>query len=148
MRSNVRAGDFMHRLNKIALKAATAVALACSAAVFTTTQASAQFSLEGIIRGAMSRGCCGSGSYSRHHRGRIHESRHHRESKDDEADDDDSKGKDTGTKSADNKTDMRPANSVKVDAAPKQEPQAVASNPSPSTPSKADTYIPAFTPSR
>ena len=41
----------MHRYHKVALKAATAVALAWSAAMFTTSQASAQFGLEGIIRG-------------------------------------------------------------------------------------------------
>lgn len=138
----------MHRYYKVVLKAATAVALIWSAATLTTTEASAQFGFEGLIRGAMGHGCCAGGGYSRHHRGRVHEARHHRGSKDDDADDDDSKGKDKDTKSADNKTDMKPASAVKVDAAPKQDqPQTAASSP-PAPASKPNTDIPAFTPSR
>ena len=138
----------MHRYHKVALKAATAVALAWSAAMFTTSQASAQFGLEGIIRGAMSHGCCGGGGYSRHHRGRVHELRHHRGSKDEDADDDGSKGKDKDTKAADNRTDMKPASAVKVDLAPKQDqPQTTVSS-APTWPAKANTDMPAFTPSR
>ncbi len=58
----------MHRYYKIALKAATAVALVWGAAAFTTTEASAQFGFEGMIRGAM-----GGGGFSRRHHGRVHE---------------------------------------------------------------------------
>lgn len=134
----------MHRYFKVALKAATAVALVWGATMFTTTEASAQFGFEGMIRGAM-----GGGGFSRRHHGRVHESRHHRGSKDEDADDDDSKGKDKDTKSADNKTEMKPASAVKVDSAPKQDqPQTAASSPPPTTASKASADIPAFTPSR
>jgi hypothetical protein len=139
--------NFMHRYFRVALKAATAVALVWGATMFTTNEASAQFGFEGMIRGAMGGGCCG-GGFSRHHRGRVHETKHHRGSKDEDADDDDSKGKDKDTKSADNKSDMKPAAAVKVDSAPKQDqPQTAASNPPAST-AKVNADIPAFTPSR
>lgn len=148
----------MHRYYKIMLKSATAVALVWSAATLTTTEASAQFGFEGLIRGAMSHGYYG--GYSRHH-GRVHESRRGKRSKHEDADDEDSsKGKDTETadknkktESADknNKTDMKPASAVsRVDSSSNQgQPQTTAASSTTTTSSaKANTDIPAFSPSR
>jgi hypothetical protein len=131
---------------KLVLRTGTAVALLAGTATLMTTQASAQFNIEGIVRGAISQGCC----YSRRHYGGGHESRHGHRSKSDEADDDDSsKGKDdkaSDTKT-DSKADVKPASAVsRVDSRPDQgQPQTAASSP---PTSKPNTDIPAFTPSR
>ena len=153
----------MYRYYKIVLKAAVAVALVACAAMLSTTQASAQFGFEGIIRGAISHGYYG--GYSRHH-GRVHESRHGRRSKSDEADDEDSskKGKDSkDVQSADkdNKVDVKKVDINKADVKPASanqgQPQPAASTPAVSTAAasttttpaqKPNTDIPAFTPSR
>lgn len=155
----------MYRYYKIMLRVAAAVALVACAAMLTTTQASAQFGFEGIIRGAISHGYYG--GYSRHH-GRVHESKHGRRSKSDEADDEDSskgKGKDSkDVQSADkdnrpdiNKADVKPASAVSgVDSGSKQgQPAAsiattstAAASTTTTPPSKPNTDIPAFTPSR
>jgi hypothetical protein len=132
---------------KFVLRTGTAVALLAGTATLMTTPASAQFNIEGIVRGAISEGCCG---YSRRHYGGVHESRHSHRSKSDEADDDDSsKGKDdkaSDTKT-DTKADVKPASAVsRVDSRPDQgQPQTAASSP---PTSKPNTDIPAFTPSR
>jgi len=134
---------------KFVLRMGTTVALLAGTATLMTTQASAQFNIEGIVRGAISQGCCG-GGYSRRHYGGVHESRHGHRSKSDEADDEDSsKGKDdkaSDTKT-DTKADVKPASAVsRVDSRPDQgQPQTAASSP---PTSKPNTDIPAFTPSR
>ncbi len=133
---------------KIVLRTGTAVALLAGTASLLTTQASAQFGFEGIIRGAISHECC-SGGFSRRHHGRVHESRHSHRSKGDEADDDDSsKGKDDKSV-GDTKADVKPASAVsQPDSRANQgQPQTAASSPS-TSPSKPNTDIPAFTPSR
>jgi hypothetical protein len=132
---------------KFVLRTGTAVALLAGTATLMTTPASAQFNIEGIVRGAISQGCCG---YSRRHYGGVHESRHSHRSKSDEADDDDSsKGKDdkAGDTKTDTKADVKPASAVsRVDSRPDQgQPQTAASSP---PTSKPNTDIPAFTPSR
>jgi hypothetical protein len=140
--------SFMHRYHKVMLKAATAAVLVWSAAMLTTNEASAQFGFEGIIRGALSHGCCGGGGFSRHHRGRVHEVRHHRGSKDEDADDDDAKGKNDAAKSADNKADLKPASVVKFDSAPKQDQPETTASSTPTSPAKANIDMPVFSPSR
>ena len=57
---------------KFVLRMGTTVALLAGTATLMTTQASAQFNIEGIVRGAISQGCCG-GGYSRRHYGGVHE---------------------------------------------------------------------------
>lgn len=106
---------------KFVLRMGTTVALLAGTATLMTTQASAQFNIEGIVRGAISQGCCG-GGYSRRHYGGVHKSRHGHRSKSDEADDEDSsKGKDdkaSDTKT-DTKADVKPASAVsRVDYGP------------------------------
>ena len=134
---------------KFVLRMGTTVALLAGTATLMTTQASAQFNIEGIVRGAISQGCCG-GGYSRRHYGGVHKLRHGHRSKSDEADDEDSsKGKDdkaSDTKT-DTKADVKPASAVsRVNSRPDQgQPQTAASSP---PTSKPNTDIPAFTPSR
>jgi uncharacterized sporulation protein YeaH/YhbH (DUF444 family) len=138
----------MHRYCKVLLGSAAAVALVSGPTVLTTSEASAQINIEGLIRGAMSHGYYG--GYSRHHRGRVHETKHERRSKDQDADDDDdSKGKNKKEQSADtgDKSDGKGTQTQTDASAKKLEPETAASNtPPPPPPKPSDT--PVFSPSR
>ena len=96
----------MHRYCKLLLGSAAIAALIAGATMVTTTEASAQVDIEGLIRGAMSHGYYGGYSY-RHHRGKVHESSHERRSKKKEEADDEgsSKGKDDHSADAGSKDD-------------------------------------------
>jgi hypothetical protein len=80
----------MQRFSKVLLGSAAAVALVSSAIAFSTSQASAQISINlGGLGGLIPHGSYGSRYHSRHGRTQ-HEARHERRSKDKEAKDDDS----------------------------------------------------------
>lgn len=70
----------MQGFGRILLSSAAAVVLVSGATVLSTTNASAQFNIEGIIRGAMAHGYYGGGRSYHHHgsSGRVHETRHER----------------------------------------------------------------------
>jgi hypothetical protein len=152
----------MQRYCKVLLGSAAAVVLISGATVLTTSEASAQINIEGLIRGAMSHY---GGGYYRHHRGggRVHEVRHERgskEAKDDDNDDGLSKGKgdQKGNQSADiGNKDAKPSSApTQADSgmnSNKSQPETAASNtpppPAPTAPPpKPNNEIPAFSPSR
>jgi hypothetical protein len=133
----------MQRLRKVLLGSAAAVALASSAMMLSTTEASAQFDIGGIIRGAMTHGYYG-GGYRR--RGRVHETRRDRHSK--EAKEEDKDKQEKADKHEDKQVDQASAgnsgNSTRAeDKGPP--PSAPADN---STPQQPTATIPAFSPSR
>lgn len=149
----------MHRYCKLLLGSAATLALISGATMLTTTEASAQINIEGLIRGAMSHGYYGGYSY-RHHRGRVHESSHERRSKKHEEADDEgsSKGKDDHSADVGNKVNVKPstaANQVNPGSNNGQHPETAASNtvtpaqaPAPAPAPKPNNDIPAFSPSR
>jgi uncharacterized sporulation protein YeaH/YhbH (DUF444 family) len=132
----------MHRYCKVLLGSAAAVALVSGAVMLTTSEASAQINIEGLIRGAMSHGY---GGYSRHHRGKVKESKHERRSKDkDDADDDDSsKGKKEESADTDGKGSSA---QTQVDSSAKKLEPVPAANTSPPKQPVAD--VPSLTPER
>lgn len=124
----------MHR--HLLLGSAAAVALISGAAMLTTSPASAQINIEGLIRGAMSHGYYG--GYSRHHRGKVHESSHERRSKNKEDADDEGPSKDKDDTAS--KGDVKPA-ANRGDSSP-----APAANANPPRQPVAD--VPNLTPER
>lgn len=143
----------MQRFAKVLLGSAAAVALISGVMTLSTTQASAQIDIEGMIRGAMAHGYHGGHYRGRH--GRVHETRRGRHSKEHEAKDDDSgKDKHPGDNGdqVNNKPDRRQFSSH-----PKDTPQSEASNPPPAPaapqspqqqPDKGSGDVPSFTPEK
>jgi hypothetical protein len=134
----------MQRLNQVLLGSAAVVALVSGAMMLSTTKASAQFDIGGIIRGAVAHGYYGGGSYRR--RGRVHETRRDRHSK--EAKEEDKDKQEKADKHEDKQVDQASAgNSGNSNRAEDKGPP-----PSPpannSTPQQPATTIPAFSPSR
>lgn len=134
----------MQRLSKVLLGSAAAVALASGAVMLSTTEASAQFDIGGMIRGAMEHGYYG-GGYRR--RGRVHETRRERHSK--EAKEEDKDKQDKADKHEDKQVDQAAGgNSGNSNRAEDKGPPSSPPPANSGTPKQPVADIPAFSPSR
>jgi hypothetical protein len=134
----------MQRLSRVLLGSIAAVALASGAVMFSTTEASAQLDIGGIIQGAMAHGYYG----GYRHRGRVRETkreRHPREAKEEDKDKQDKSDKHED-RQVDRAAEGNSGNSNRAED--KGPPQSSPPPANSSTPKQPVADIPVFSPSR
>jgi hypothetical protein len=139
----------MQGFARILLGSSAAAALVAGATMLSTTQASAQINIEGLIRGAMSHGYNGGGTSYRGHHGKVHEARHEHEhhSKNSKEANDEDKGKQDNEDKQDKQSAQANEGNHNNQAEDKGPPQ---SSPPANTSAQRQPApdVPAFSPSR
>jgi hypothetical protein len=140
----------MHRLTKVLLGSAAALALASGATAFSTTPASAQFTISIPNLGGLGLSY-GGGHRARRTKTREHEARHERRSREHEAKDDDDSGSENSANSGhSNKPDRVELSAHAPETSTSSPPpssNASASSPPPSPPpAQPSTSLPPLTP--